>query len=124
MSREAELDAACRRKREVRVIESREDCEKRRRLDRERVLARRSNETDDQLKARRNLSLERIRKRRNNETNEHREIRNRKRRDVRQCLKLNNNKGFSNLRKLKKRRLTKNDVRYVIFNLKVHLTFE
>jgi hypothetical protein len=132
MSRKAKLDADCRRKQELRINESREDCEKRRRLERERFLARSSNATDDELKARRILIRERFRKRvnnetneqregrnkkrRDNETNEQREARNRKRRDRRQCLKLNNNKGFNNLCKLKKRRVTRYELRYVMFD--------
>ena len=136
MSRKAEVDVDCRRKQELRFNESREDREKRRRIDRERVFARRSNETNDQLEARRIVSRERVRKlrnnetneqregrnkkRRDNETNEQREARNRKRRDRRQCLELKNNKGFNNLRKLKKRRLIKNDLRYDIFDLKLY----
>ena len=122
MMRKTKLDANCRRKQELRIIESREDYEKRRSSDNERTLARRSNATGDQVEARRILERERFRKRLNNETNEQREARNRKRRDRRQCLELKNNKGFSNLRKLKKRRLTKNDLRYVIFDLKLYLT--
>jgi hypothetical protein len=123
MSRKAELDVDCRRKQELRINESREDCEKRRRLERERFLARSSNATDDELKARRILIRERFRKRVNNETNEQREARNSKRRDRRQCLKWNNNKGLSDLRKLKKRRLNKNDLRYVFFDLNLYLKF-
>jgi hypothetical protein len=85
-----------------------------RRLDCERIRRKRSSQTDEEVETALTLRRERFRERRNNETVEQREIRIKKRRERDQSLKLNKNKGINNLRKTKKRRLTKKDLRCIV----------